>query len=351
MWASRRTHWRMSPPASPGRFFLKNHSSIWVMRSKREPLNRGGPRWTWQRLTPASLCSASAPECSDSCTKGPWHVQHASQTRWCNADAGLICSPSQFFSTPSPRSATGSRVIQPQADRFSLVLAGALPVTVQIKWFHSKTSKTIREIPVNGAPGFKIRGPGFGRDNRLRRLFVPVLRIGHMVFPHSNRSNFTAAGEQTAHGQTANPDTGGAFLNSEALRRCYGDIRKFKSLLFRKSGRVTIVLKNVPKTRNKLGECTIISFPLNRSHTGVLKWSRWAKRGGFLKLPQCHISKSNTGLVKDRKNELMTLKFRLLQFLPTQKGLTNPRLRAWLAETFNESVTFDLCSYTSRHPH
>lgn len=87
-------------------------SSIWDMSSKREPLNRGGHRWTWQRWTPASVCSASAPECSDSCTKDPpRHVQHESQTRWCNTNAVLICSGSQFFSTPSPRPATGSRVI------------------------------------------------------------------------------------------------------------------------------------------------------------------------------------------------------------------------------------------------
>lgn len=109
-WASRRTHWWMSPAAPPGRFVLRNHSSIWVMSSKREPFKRGGHRWTWQRLTPASVCSASAPECSDSCTKGPWHVQHESQTRWCNTNAVLIYSPSEFL-TPSPRSAAGSRVI------------------------------------------------------------------------------------------------------------------------------------------------------------------------------------------------------------------------------------------------
>lgn len=127
-------------------------------------------------------------------------------------------TPSQFFSTPSPRSATGSRVIQPQADRFSLVLAGALPLAVQIKRFHFKTSKTIREIPVIGAPGFKIKEPGFERDNRRRRLFVPVLRIGHMAFPHSNRSNFTAAAGQTAHGQTEQIRTRGE--HSWTVRPC-----------------------------------------------------------------------------------------------------------------------------------
>lgn len=111
MWASRRTHWRMSPAAPPGRFVLKNHSSIWVMSSKREPFNRGGHRWTWQRLTPASVWAHLLPSAVTAAQKAPRHVQHEPQTRWCNTNAVLICSPSQYFSTPSPPPATGSRVI------------------------------------------------------------------------------------------------------------------------------------------------------------------------------------------------------------------------------------------------
>lgn len=51
---------------------------------KAFPLTEGH-RWAWQHLTAASVCSASAAEHSDSCTKGLWHVQHdspAQQRLW-----------------------------------------------------------------------------------------------------------------------------------------------------------------------------------------------------------------------------------------------------------------------------
>lgn len=56
----------------------------------------------------------------------------------------------------------------------------------------------------------------------------------------------TAAGQTSQQQQQSKQHTdleskqghGGAFLNSEALERCYGDIRTVQSLLFRKSGAV-----------------------------------------------------------------------------------------------------------------
>lgn len=72
-------------------FLMKTWNYIIYLNNslKSCPLSEGH-RWAWQHLTPANTCSASAAECSDSCTKGQRHVQHNELARrWCNIRNGF----------------------------------------------------------------------------------------------------------------------------------------------------------------------------------------------------------------------------------------------------------------------
>lgn len=72
-------------------FLMKTWNYIIYLNNslKSCPLSEGR-RWAWQHLTPANMCSASAAERSDSCTKGQRHVQHNELARrWCNIRNGF----------------------------------------------------------------------------------------------------------------------------------------------------------------------------------------------------------------------------------------------------------------------
>lgn len=113
----------------------------------------GRHRWAWQHLTPASVCSASAVECSDSCTKGLWHVRHDSPTqRWRNSRSRFkLLSLSTFrLLTKAQRFFGSHEWYNRRQTRSYLNAAEALPSTVQIKWFHDNSCDLkMQEIPVS----------------------------------------------------------------------------------------------------------------------------------------------------------------------------------------------------------
>lgn len=126
MWASRRTHWRMSPAAPPGRFFLKNHNSIWVTGSKREPFNRGGRRWTWQRLTASQRVQRI-------CSRAQWQLHKRPLTR------------AARVSEPLMQHQRSSRLLSVS------VLLNPEPTIGNRQWSHLATGRQVQSRPRRGA--------------------------------------------------------------------------------------------------------------------------------------------------------------------------------------------------------
>lgn len=133
------SHWRRY-------FLMKTWNYIIYLNNslKSCPLSEGH-RWAWQHLTPANMCSASAAECSDSCTKGQRHVQHNELARrWCNIRNGFKMLSLATFPLIEPsweRHSVGFTLIASTMRVMNgkswanKITPGHSPSDVQLKWF------------------------------------------------------------------------------------------------------------------------------------------------------------------------------------------------------------------------